>query len=414
MSGVAGQWRRALRHVRVPWSGQVRDGRQARGKRHGHLGLLNLLVAAFACGRKALHRVEDLSEDLGGRVRRALALPRRVSDSTLWRLLARQGVAGLRETLQAQVLGLLKRGALEVVALPMGVLSVDGKSLWTSLQKAVEGLASTASGEEGSPRWQLGALRAVLTGLVAAPCVDLEFIGGKEGESPAFRQLLPRVVAAFGAHFGVVTADAGLTARENAALVLSLGKHYLFGLKGNQPTLHGHAIEAIADKRCPPRARTVDRARGESVVRELWTHALAPGEVDFPGAHLLLLVLQTRHKADGTQVEEWRYFVTSLNTTLFGFHQLLRLVRLHWAVENRHNWTLDVVLGEDTRQPCLTSRTSLEVVAWLRALAYNLIATWRAALPRRSRRLTTWERACEVLRDGLVHGRREVHQPALA
>lgn len=45
----------------------------------------------------------------------------------------------------------------------------------------------------------------------------------------------------------MVTGDAGLAAAENAALVRRLGKHYLFGLKGNQPTLHDHAVEAIAD-----------------------------------------------------------------------------------------------------------------------------------------------------------------------
>jgi hypothetical protein len=45
------------------------------------------------------------------------------------------------------------------------------------------------------------------------------------------------VVERFGEHFQVVTGDAGLTAAQNAALVRSHGKHYLFGLKGNQPTL---------------------------------------------------------------------------------------------------------------------------------------------------------------------------------
>ena len=110
------------------------------------------------------------------------------------------------------------------------------------------GLEAVANDEAGTPLWRLGTLRAVLTSVVAAPCVDLEFIGAKEGESPAFRQLLPRVVETWGEHFQVITADAGLTAAENAALVRSLGKHYLFGLKGNQPTLHSHAIERLADK----------------------------------------------------------------------------------------------------------------------------------------------------------------------
>jgi predicted transposase YbfD/YdcC len=411
MGAVTGQRRRALRWAQVEWSREVVDPRQARGKRYEHRGLLGLLVVAFACGLKSLRRVEDLAEDLGARVRKRLGVPKKVSDTTLWRLLAQQTAQGLRQTVGAQVRRLLKQPGLQKVALPLGVMSFDGKCLWTSQQQQVAGLEAVANDEEGTPLWRLGTLRAVLTSVVAAPCVDLEFLGAKQGESPAFRHLLPRVVENWGEHFQVITADAGLTAAENAALVRSVGKHYLLGLKGNQPTLHGHAMEALADKRCAPRARTEDRAHGETVVRELWTHALKPGEVEFAGAQLLLCVRQTHLKDDGTQSIEWRYFVTSLSTVDLSFAHLLRLVRLHWAIENRHHWTLDRVLEEDDRQPCLHSRSSLEVTAWLRVLAYNLLSAWRARLPLKDRLPVAWARACETLRDALVHGRGEVPLP---
>ena len=414
MSRVPRQRRRVLRHAELEWSCEVEDPRAARGSRHAHHGLLGLLVAAFACGLKSLRRVEDLAVDLGARVRKRLGLPSKVSDSTLWRLLAAQTTAGLRQTVATQVRRLRQPSGRPSGALPLGVLSIDGKSLWTSVQREVPGLEAVACDQTGTPVWRLGTLRAVLTSHWAAPCVDLEFLGAKQGESPAFRQLLPRVVEAWGDCFQVVTGDAGLAAAENAALVRKLGKHYLLGLKGNQPTLHGHAVEAMADKRCAPRARTTDRAHGETVVRQLWTHALAPDEVDFPAARLLLCVRQTRQKPDGTQSAEWRYFVTSLSTGDLGFHHLLRLVRLHWAIENRHHWTLDRVLEEDDRQPCLHSRTALELTAWLRVLAYNLISSWRAALPFKDRLPVAWARACELLRDSLVHGRAQVPLPTLA
>jgi predicted transposase YbfD/YdcC len=374
MSGVPGQRQRAMRWAELEWSQELVDPRQVRGKRYEHRGLLGLLVAAFACGLTSLRRVEELAEELGARVRQRLGVPKKVSDTTLWRLLAKQSTMGLRQTVTAQVQRLLKHPGLQKVALPLGVMSFDGKCLWTSQQQQVAGLEAVANDEAGTPLWRLGTLRAVLTSVVAAPCVDLEFIGAKQGESPAFRQLLPRVVETWGEHFQVITADAGLTAAENAALVRSVGKHYLLGLKGNQPTLHGHAVEALADKRCAPRARSEDRAHGQTVVRELWTHALVPGEVEFAAARLLLCVRQTHLKDDGTQSIEWRYFVTSLSTVDLSFAHLLRLVRLHWAIENRHHWTLDMVLEEDDRQPCLQSRSSLEVTAWLRVLAYNLLS----------------------------------------
>jgi hypothetical protein len=395
-----------LKQVHVPWDEGVKDPREARGRRHGHWGLLGLVVAAFAVGKKGLKQAAQLARDVGARTRKRLGLPLAVAGSTLWRLLEKQSPDGLRQTVRAQVQQVLKDPRTPRLPFPMGVVSLDGKSLWTTHQGEVKGLQAVANNEAGRELWSLGALRAVLTSVVAAPCLDLEFISAKEGESPAFRQLFTRVVQAYGEHFGVVTGDAGLTAAANASLVRELGKHYCFGLKANQPTLYEYAVQALAAKQCPARARTQERAHGKTVVRELWTHALAPGEVDFPGARMLLLVRQQYWGDDGSFKEEYRYFVTSLDTTLFNFQQLLRLVRVHWGIENRHNWTLDVVLGEDERQPCRPTRTALEVVAWLRVLAFNLLSCFRARLPRQGRHLVEWARACELLRDSLVHGRR--------
>ena len=410
MKTMSGQQRKALRHAQVKWSEQVEDPRDKQGQRHVHQGLLALLVVGFACGKAGLRQIEELAQDVGAPVRRQWKVPRQVSDSTLGRLLKHQSVNGLAETVRGWVQALLGQQEVKHV-LPMGVASFDGKSVYSSTQQQVPGLEAVACDETGSPVWKLGAMRAALTSVAACPCLDLEFFGAKAGESPAFRQLLPRVVEHYGEHFQVVTGDAGLCAAENAALVRSLGKHYLFGLKGNQPTLHGHAVERLADKKGPPRARTQDRAHGKTVVRELWTHALKPSEVDFPDARLLLCVRQTYLMDDGSQNTEWRYFVTSLSTVELSFAHLLKLVRLHWAIENKHHWTLDMVLKEDERQPSRANATALQVTAWLRTLAYNLLAAWRARLPLVDGLPVRWERACEKLRDALVHGPTEACLP---
>jgi hypothetical protein len=44
------------------------------------------------------------------------------------------------------------------------------------------------------------------------------------------------------------------------------------------------------------------------------------------------------------------------------------------------------------------------VVAWLRALAYNVLSAWRASLPLEDRLPVAWARAFELLRDALVQG----------
>jgi predicted transposase YbfD/YdcC len=284
MGAVSKQARRALRHVPWEWSREVEDPRDRRGQRHAHPGVLGLLVAAFACAKVGLEEAEELSKDLGPRTRKKLKLKGPVSDSTLWRLLEQQSPKGLRETLREWVKALLRPGTFEPL-LPLGVASFDGKSLYTSTQQ----------------------------------------VGAKQGESPAFRVLWPRVV-----------------------------EHFLLGVR------------------------------------------------------------QTHLKKDGLPKVEWRYFVTSLSTVDLSFKHLLKLVRLHWAIENQHHWTLDVVLKEDARQPCMASASSLEVTAWLRTLAYNLLAVWRAMLSLHSRTRVRWKRACEKLRDALVGGLKEVSLPTPA
>lgn len=129
MAVTEAQARRVLRWADISWSAQVKDPRKAHNQRHDHHGLLWVLAAAFACGRACLRRVEDFSADLGIGARRALGIGRAVSDSTLYRLLAKQGVCGLRETVWSQVHNYLRRKVVGNDLFPFGVLSIDGKSL---------------------------------------------------------------------------------------------------------------------------------------------------------------------------------------------------------------------------------------------------------------------------------------------
>lgn len=409
MTRSGGQQRQWVPKEAIPWSPEVRDPRARRGLRHAHLGLLNLLVAAFACGLGTLRRAEDLSRDINRRTRRAWRLPRWVSDSTLYRLLSKQLARGFRETVRTQAKQILAEEAAAGIQslLPIKVATIDGKSILTTTQAPIPGMDQTPCDAEGTPLWRLGALRAVLTSSPSAPCLDLEFLGAKDGESPAFRVLFPRLVANFGEHFEVVTGDAGLTARENAALIIDCGKDFMLGLKGNQPTLFEYAQSAFANQQCSPRAVTIERSHGATYTRELWCHSVngaGQSEFDFPGARQLWCVRQTCDKEGKPPSIEWRYFVTSLLSTRLWYQHVLALVRMHWRIENAHNWTLDMVFGEDDGAPCETSREALEVTAWIRVLAYNSASTWRARAPKKDRLPIAWARAAETLRDLFVCG----------
>jgi len=313
---------------------------------------------------------------------------------------ATQSPEGFRETLWAQVHELFKRKVVHNDLFPIGVMSFDGKGNWSSTSHEVDGARESSCGA-GEPLWMLGSLRAVLTSSMVMPCVDMELIGAKEGESPAFRTVLPRVCEQFGGRFEVVTGDAGLTCRENAALVRENDKHYLFGLKGNQPTLHAIATESTFWS--PVRAKSEDRAQGKTVVRDLFKLCVKDdARVDMADAQQFLCVRQTTITSQGESSMELRYFVTSMPAGYLLPSQELALVRLHWGIENGHNWTMDMMLQEDDVQPCQQSRDAIEVVGWLRLLAYNMLSAWRFRAPLKDRKPMPWKRVMERLRDALL------------
>lgn len=397
------QARRALRRAQFPWSATVGDPRKGWNQVHAHHGLLSVMAAAFACGRIRLRRVEDFSADLGVAARRKLGVGKRVSDTTFYRVLAKQKPAGFRDTTQAYARMLIDAKVITNDLFPFGVMTFDGKQVWTSTTSTVDGAKTSVDENTGVLTASLMSLRAVLTSSQVHPCVDFEVIGEKEGESPAFRLVFPRACEAFGGQFQIVTVDAGMTCRENALLVKDAGKYFLASLKGNQPTLHALAEKMFGS--CPGglKKRDVEYRDGSFIVRELHTITVNDvPEVDMPGIQQLWRVVQQTLTGDKLVAEEVRYFLSGVPPTLLPPAQQLALVRLHWGIENGHNWTMDVALTEDDVQPCQKSREAIEVVAWLRVLGCNLLSAWRAQAGKKDTRLLPWTRCMELLRDAFV------------
>jgi hypothetical protein len=400
------QARRALRHADIPWDREVDDPREDAWVVHEHLGLLGGLAAAFSIGCRSLRRAEDFLADLGLGARRALGLGRRSPcDTTLYRLLAGQDPAGLEETVFSQVKDLIARKVVRNDLFRVGVVSFDGKGTWSRTDgETVEGAKQAIDDVHGVSVQTFGAMRAALTSSSVCPCVGQRIIGSKEGEASAFRELLPRVCEELGDRFKIVTGDAGLCARENASVVADLGRWYLFGLKGNQPHLHGLAADARRYDMSLPYARTTDRYRGHRIVRELYAHDVAGSRmVDIADAQQLWYVCQTTYAPNGDCVAvEQRYFLTSIPARTFWRGEELALVRLHWGIENGCHWTMDVMLGEDEGHPCQASRTSIETVSWLRLIGYNAVSAWRSLAPRKDGKPVAWARAMETLRDAFL------------
>jgi predicted transposase YbfD/YdcC len=375
---------------------KVRDWRKKRGLRHPLAGVLRLAVVALASGRRKLRDIEALAEDVKPAVLFALGLRRRISDTCLFNVLQNVGQVGqdgFRAELQDLVSGAMVRGDVRNDVLPFGFVVLDGKGLGGEVGTAPCDMArQSVCDANGKPFWDVFALRAVLASSVACPCLDQEVIDGKTGESPTFPTMIRRLERRFPGRIRCVSTDAGMTSEANALACRAEDWSYVFAVKGNQPRLLARAMELLED--ATPEAFSHDREAGGDVYRSL-RRCAAPADLDFPDATELWQVTRHGFTSRG-EVEETRYFVTSLAPAKLNSVQKLLIVRRHWAIENNANWTMDMVFREDTHSP-VNRRTGRITVGWLTLLAYNIVAIMRANAPLKDRKPPPWERVRQTI-----------------
>jgi len=88
---------------------------------------------------------------------------------------------------------------------------------------------------------------------------------------------------------------------------------------------------------------------------------------NWPGSATILAV-RCKDRRDGKQIDETRYYVTSLKTTATA---LLQHVRDRWSIENSWHWPRDTQLKEDDHRYRETN--GAQILATLRSLAMNAL-----------------------------------------
>lgn len=400
---------RAMKWSRLDFSG-VTDGRKARGKRHGHTGLMRQAVAAVAAGARSLRQFEGFGESLTGRALRAFGLKRAPSDTCMYGMLSKQAPDGLDQVLVQQVKSAIEQKVICNDLFDAGVIAIDGKSIWSGPCEAVPQARKT-KGESGLPTWFVMAQRACLVSSSARPVVHQRLMKANEGETTTFRETFRWLVDNFGKSFEFVTYDAGGVSRDNARIVHEAERAYWFAIKGSQASVLTAAHTRLGSKddihdfERVAAERVEERAQGRDVVREAFCVAVTARdpELEFPGAKQLWRIRMTSTLRDdaGKLVDqhiEDRYFITN---RVLSLKNGLRLARLHWGIENGPNWTMDVMLGEDDGSVC-TKGVAVEVWSWLRLLAYNLISFWRRHLRSRHGDAVSWRDTMSHLRDSFI------------
>ncbi|MFO0644974.1 MAG: hypothetical protein U0326_01975 [Polyangiales bacterium] len=247
----------------------------------------------------------------------------KVPDSTLAYTFERIDPRPARSALRAQVRHARSK-TLRPVGLPLGVLAVDGKTVWTGDHRGDRGANSrTGSGTCGRCARAHQRRIAALHRPGLHPPADQ-----RDGHFPTFWRALVQAWK----HtelFSAVTLDAGYTSQANAALIDGDGYGYVMRVNASQPTLRAELERMLRPRVGQPDAvSNWERRDGRSAQRRLLrTDAIAGWE---GWAHVRqgwLVQTVTLDDAGREQVTMERWFVTNMPWGLLSGSQILWVVR---------------------------------------------------------------------------------------
>jgi len=164
-------------------------------------------------------------------------------------------------------------------------------------------------------------------------------------------------------------------------IVKECESNYVFGLKGNQSTLHEDVIlyfETLDKKERVEEKTTIkkDMGHGRIEIREYYLETnidWLSQRPDWVGLNAIGMV-KSKVFEKGVWRVEIRYFITSLSDVqLFS-----EAVRAHWGVENSLHWCLDVIFNEDANRT--RKDNSAENFSVIRRIALNILRNFPAKM----------------------------------
>lgn len=344
------------------------DPRMVRGRRHLLLDVVIIAVLAALCGIDDWEHTEYFAREQEGWLRSFLTLPNGIpSHDTFNRVFRMLEPRAFSEALLAWVGGIREKIPEEVVAL-------DGKTLRASLDHGQNPLHMVSA-------W------AVSNGIV----LGQRSVDKKSNEITAIPELL-KVLDLRGC---IVTIDAMGCQKTIAEAIVARKADYALAVKANQERLHQAIQDCFtaldAQPSAIPHFRTESQEEGHG--RRTFRCAtildgvrLLPKDILFEWSRLETLVrIQTvTRRGDKTEREE-RFYISSM--PMRRAETLAQCPRLHWGIENRLHWTLDVAFREDTNRN--RKGHVAECGAILRHLVLNLLRRDPGLRPRsiRGRRL---------------------------
>ena len=331
----------------------VADPRRSRGRRHSLQSILLLAVGAVLAGARSYPAIAQWA----GCAEQAVSVCGPTPHATTFgRVLAAVDPAALQRALTAWVLNRRDaRGRQRAdPSRPRGegrtVLAVDGKTL-------------RGARDQGGEQTKLVAVFDHAEHLALA---QVQVVGGDElAAFAAVLDTLPDLREV------VVTADALHCQRSHADYLHARGAHYLFTVKGNQPTLR-RALARLPWAHAPGlRERNVGHGRTESRSIKVLDLDGTPEAGLFPHGARAIKVVRRRLAGRAQPSVQAVYAITSLDHHDADARLLASWVRSHWTIENCLHWVRDVTEGED--HSSVRTGNGAHVMAAVRNTAINII-----------------------------------------
>nr|VFJ53264.1 MAG: Predicted transposase YbfD/YdcC associated with H repeats [Candidatus Kentron sp. FW] len=208
-------------------------------------------------------------------------------------------------------------------------IAIDGKTLRDSVDGAHKAL-HLVSAYASETRLVLGQLK----------------VNDKSNEITA----IPMLLNALDLRGATLTLDAMGCQYKIADQIIASGGDYIFGLKGNQGTLHDDVMTWFQE---PPKHANLeilehcDKGHGRLEMRKIivtgdvdWLHQRHP---QWKSIRCIICVEATRQVGQKISTER-RYYISSNGNAA---EKLLLMIRAHWGIENSLHWVLDMSFGED-------------------------------------------------------------------
>ncbi len=182
-------------------------------------------------------------------------------------------------------------------------------------------------------------------------CIEQEMIEEKTNEITA----IPEVIKRLDLTNVICTWDTLNTQKENIKAVISKGGDYCVALKRNQ----GNFYQDIEDYFDEDRLCIIEsgyeggyqlsreKSHNSVITYEYYQTEKIKWYVEYEkweGLKSIGLVKKTIEKADGSKVEEKRYYISSL---LLNINEFSNAIRKHWNVENKLHWQMDFTFRSD-------------------------------------------------------------------